>query len=129
MKTLAQMTLATALLVLPLSMVAESDRTYGKGMKSGYHMMDSGYYHYCENCGTYQSEGMYDRYRVIPEKKAKERFESFLKNHLKGFTITKMDKKERPMGTVYWVVIQDQNGNEMELHMTPRGNIRGPFIK
>lgn len=42
--------------------------------------------------------------------------------------ITKMEKERRPMGTMYWVVIQDKSGNEMELHMNPWGYIRGPFI-
>ena len=129
MKTLTRMAIVTALFALPLSVMAESDRGYGYGMKSGQHMMGSGFYHYCENCGTYQSEGTYDRYKVISEKKAKERFETFLKNHLKGFTITKMGKREMPRGTMHWVVIKDQNGNEMELHMNPWGHIRGPFIR
>ena len=46
-----------------------------------------------------------------------------------GYSITKMEKESMPMGTMYWVIVKDKNGNEMELHMNPWGYIRGPFVR
>lgn len=136
MKKSLQTFMILALCTLPLSVMAEETQKSPTNMGPGYHMKGPGYqkmgpgnYEFCDECGTYHMRGHYDGYQSIPEKDARAKFEAFVSKHLKGFTITKMEKERRPMGTMYWVVIKDKSGNEMELHMNPWGYIRGPFIK
>jgi hypothetical protein len=125
MKTLTQITLLTALLALPFHAMAENEKF--KTSKEGPKSYES--YEFCEKCGTYRMDGSYDKNKTISEEEAKQKFEIFLSKHLKGFTITKMHTARMPMGTMYWIIIEDKNGNEMELHMNPGGYIRGPFIR
>lgn len=129
MKTLIKTSLILALCTLPFSVMAEEAKTYPRNMGPGYQQMGPSNYEFCDECGTYHMRGHYDGYQSMPEKEAREKFEAFVGKHLKGFTITKMEKERRPMGTMYWVIIQDKSGNEMELHMNPWGYIRGPFIR
>jgi hypothetical protein len=128
MKTLTQITLLTALLALPFHAMAENEKFEASkvGPKS-YESYES--YEFCEKCKTYRIDGSYDKNKAISEKEAKQKFETFLSKQLKGFTITKMETARMPMGTMYWIIIEDKNGNEMELYMNPGGYIRGPFIR
>ena len=128
MKTLTKVSLVLALIALPLELTADDDRMYHRGMGYGYHMMGPGYAP-CEDCGNYHRRGYDDGKKAISEKKAREKFEAFIKKHLVGYSITKMEKDRMPMGTMYWVIVKDKNGNEMELHMNPWGYIRGPFVR
>ncbi|HEO99324.1 MAG: hypothetical protein JW682_03760 [Campylobacterales bacterium] len=136
MNTLKRATMIIALFTLPMTIMAEEAQKSPADIGPKYDMRGSGYettgpgnYEFCEECGTYHKRGHYGGYNVIPEKEAREKFESFVSKHLKGFTITKMEKERMLMGVMYWVVIKDKSGNEMELHMNPWGYIRGPFIK
>lgn len=128
MKTITRVSLVLALIALPLELTADDDRMYKRGMGYGYHMMESEYIP-CDDCGNYHRRGYYNDQKAMSEKKAREKFETFIKKHLKGYTITKMEKERMPMGTMYWVIVKDKNGNEMELHMNPWGYIRGPFVR
>ena len=96
---------------------------YGQGMM-GPGMMGGYGYGYGMGRGYYD-----DDYNPISEKEAKELFEKFIAKHLKGFAITKIDKQRMPMGTMYWAILKDKNGNEFELHLSPRGYIQGPFVR
>ena len=129
MKKLLKASMILALCALPLHVIAEEAPSYPHNMGPGYQQMGPGNYEFCDECGTYHMRGHYAGYRSIPEKEARDKFDHFVSKHLKGFTITKMEKERMPMGTMYWVVIKDKSGNEMELHMNPWGYIRGPFIK
>lgn len=40
-----------------------------------------------------------------------------------------MEKEQMPMGIMYWAIIKDKNGNEMELHINPWGYINGPLVR
>jgi hypothetical protein len=134
-----------ALLALPVSMSADDDRPY-RGMGEGYGhmgygqgMMGQGYGHMgygqgmmgkpCDDCGVYHRKGYSKDYKALTEEEAKTKVKAFISKHLKGFSITKIEKEEMPMGTMYWVTIKDKNSNEMELHVNPWGYIRGPFVQ
>ena len=129
MKTLTQISFVLALIILPLALSADDDRMYERGMMGyGYHMMGPDY-EPCEDCGTYHHHGYYNKNKSLSSKQAREKFEAYIKKHLKGYSITKMEQENMPMGTMYWVIVKDKNGNEMELHMNPWGYIRGPFVR
>jgi hypothetical protein len=116
----------------------ETEYRCGHGPNYGYGMMHHGY-----GMGPGMGPGMmgpgygmgpqgYDRdrsYEPIPEAKARKMIEQYLADNLKGFEIVKLDKQRMPMGIMYWAVIKDDKGNEMELHLNPWGYIRGPFIR
>ncbi|WP_294891997.1 MULTISPECIES: hypothetical protein [unclassified Sulfuricurvum] len=132
MTPIMRVTVVALLAAMPIGMMAEeSPGNYRMG--PGYGMMGYGYgggYGPCEECGTYHMRGNNDDgYRAMSEKEAKEKFDAYVSKHLKGYTMGKMEKQRMPMGTMYWVIVKDKNGNEMELHMNPWGYIRGPFIK
>ncbi|MDM5271581.1 hypothetical protein PGH07_05290 [Sulfurovum sp. zt1-1] len=129
MRKLVRASMILGLCMLPFSLMAEEAPRYPMNMGPGYHMMGPGNYEFCDECGTYHMRGHYDGDKTIQEKEAREKFEVFVKKHLKGFTITKMASEKVPMGTMYWAIIEDKNGNQMELHMNPWGYIRGPFIR
>ncbi len=125
---------------VPLVAVADDDdrRGYGYGMMGPGMMHGDGYGY---GPGMMQGRGGYgygygmgrgyydDDYEPISEKKAKELFNKFMDKHLKGYTISKMESQRMPMGTMYWAIVKDKNGNEFELHLNPRGYIRGPFVR
>jgi len=134
MKTLNKAALGFLLTVaVPLTAVSDdkNDRPmYGYGMGGGYGMgpgmMQGRGYGY----GQGMMGGYYDGdYQPIPEKEAKVIIEKFIDEHLKGFKIIKIDSQRMPMGTMYWAILKDSNGNEFELHLNPFGQVRGPFVR
>ncbi len=101
---------------------------YGRGGMMGYGpgMMGN---QPCDECGNYHQNGSNSgAYRAISEKEARDKFDSFVAKHLKGYSMGEMNKQNMPMGTMYWVLVKDKNGNEMELQMNPWGYIMGPFV-
>lgn len=103
---------------------------YGRGGMMGYGPGGMMANQPCDECGNYHQSGYNSgAYRPISEKEAREKFDSFVGKHLKGYSISEMNKQNMPMGTMYWVLIKDKNGNTMELHMNPWGYIMGPFVR
>jgi len=129
MKKLTQLSLILVLSALPFNLNADQSSMFQRQMGSGDLIMGHSFYEFCDKCGTYHNRGHMDDAKPTSEKEARDKFESYLKVHLKGFSITKIEKTEMPRGAMYWAEIKDKNGNEMELHMNPWGYIRGPFIK
>ncbi|MDT8339563.1 MAG: hypothetical protein RQ763_10205 [Sulfurimonas sp.] len=115
--------------------MAESDTDYRCGQQPSYGygmpgqgMMEDGY--------GMPGQGMmgqgYQRqsnYEQIPEVKAKKMLDQYIKDNLKGFEITKIEKERVRMGVVYIAIVKDNNGNEFEIHLNPWGYIRGLFVR
>ncbi|WP_373072756.1 hypothetical protein [Sulfurimonas sp.] len=145
MKSLTRVSVVLALLALPVGIMADDDRPY-RGMGPGYgnmmgpgygNMMGPGYRGHgygmmgqpCEDCGNYHRQEYQKEYKTLSEKEVKTKVKAFLSEHLKGFSISKMEKDEMPRGYTYWFIIKDQNGNEMDLYVNPWGYIRGPYVR
>jgi hypothetical protein len=129
MKKLTQVSVILALLAIPASMAAHDRPCRGMGFgmmgHGGYDMMSQP----CKECGSYHSKGNTKEVKTLNEEEAKKKMEMFVAKHLKGFSIVQFEKEQVPRGTMYWAVVKEKNGNEMELHMNPWGYIRGPFIR
>lgn len=115
-------------------LMAESDTDYRCGQQPyyGYGMQGQG----MMEDGGMQGQGMmgqgYQRqrnYEPIPEVKAKKMLDQYIKDNLKGFEITKIEKERVRMGVIYIAIVKDNNGNEFEIHLNPWGYIRGPFVR
>lgn len=135
MNKLTRVSVILTLLALPMTTMAD-DQEPCRGM--GYTMMGHGGYGMmrdgmmgqpCEDCGSYHNKGYGKKYKSLSKDEAAKKMEMFVSKHLKGFSITEFHEEQVPRGTMYWAVIKEKNGNEFELHMSPWGYIRGPFIR
>lgn len=136
------MTLLGALtLIGTVALAADDDdggqRYYGPGYGQG--MMESGMMQGYQNGGHMMGRGMMDGYgqgygrgwnrsaEPLDEKGARMKLEAYLSDHMKGYKIVKMEENRMPMGSMYWALVKDDQGNEFELHVNPYGDVRGPF--
>ncbi|MEF3255669.1 MAG: PepSY domain-containing protein [Deferribacterales bacterium] len=102
---------------------------YGYGPGYGKQAIGQGYGPgYCGGmkAGMKGNFGPNAQFKPITEDEAKKAVEDFMKSNLKGFSIEKFEKVERPRGTAYFATVTDKK-NTFEVHVNPWGRVVGPF--
>lgn len=136
MNSLIKITLILATVMLPSAATQQNTQdkynqihyNQMRDYKMPHRNMTGGYYEYCNDCETHHKHGKYLN-KVVSKKHAQKMFKKFINKHFKGYEIKKIEEEEVRAGTMYWVVIEDENKNQLELHMNPWGSIAGPFVK